>query len=237
MESVVGAANIFAELFPEESKINMSLLSSNTHASSDTILTNQAVMNGIPSNSLTLSQLNSVHRLSAYLSKSKECLNRLHRLFYRSYDDKKLPSEIEETETNTEIIRLQAMLSNNKIQEGKILKALSATQSYLVNEVNRSVELDKELKNKENTLVRVTAERNKLLKFVDNVELKPDERRGGRSLQSQKEELLKSTENSSLLNFETPETYIGSFVRKKFGPNSFFGLVVNFSRPFFKVSF
>ena len=237
MESVVGAANIFAELFPEESKINMSSPRSDIQASSDTVVMNLAVMNRIPANSLTLSQLNSVHRLSAYLSKSKNCLNRLHRLFYRSYDNKKPPSEIEEIETNTEIVRLQDTLSKSKIQEGKILKALSATQSYLVNEVNRSVELDKELKNKENTLVRVTAERNKLLKFVDNVELKPDARRGGRSLQVQKEELLKTAESSSLVNSEVPETYIGSFVRKKFGSNSFFGLVVNFSRPFFKVSF
>lgn len=235
MESMGGLANIFAELFPVVADNSVNVERRRTNTSSETIETNQGHINMIPATSLTPSQLQSIHRLSVYLSKSQRCLDRLHRLYFRNYDGKKTPSEIDEIETNAEIKRLQDTLTKSKVHEGKILKALSATQDYLKNEVNRSVELDKELKSKEDTLVRVTAERNKLLKFVNNVELKPDDRRGDRSLQSQRDEFLRTTITSSPLDIEMPETYCGSFVRKKFGPNSFFGLIVKFSRPFFKV--
>ena len=195
----------------------------------------------ISPDSLTRSQFQRVQHLFSYFAKMKFCSEKLHLLFHRGADKEPLgpdnDSDVVAAEAEVEANKLQAELLASNIREGKQLKIICALRDYLMIEINRSEDADTELKVAEDNLVKMTVERNKYFKIAQQLELnnikadkgvKEDKAQGAQAVRQ-------PTIPQVVFNSEIPELYCGSFVRKKFGNNFFFGLIVHFSAPFFKV--
>ena len=228
-ESIRGAVTSFLELFPGDTVLSRGVHADASAASGSS---GQQFPNRIAPSLLTANQTQIAHRLSAYLSHSIRDSDSLHRLFFRTYDNNTVGYNFQEDAVSAENVRLQNSLRECKKKEGEHLKVINALQDYLKNEVNRSADADKELRLKEDALVRVTAERNKFMKFINNIQTGSSQ-----SFNSEREKLLKSTISTTAVASETAESYCGSFVRKKFGTSFYFGLIVSFRQPFFKVLF
>lgn len=193
--------------------------------------------------SLTRSQFQRVQHLFSYFAKMKFCSEKLHLLFHRSTVIDPVghvnDSHVVVAEAVVEANKLQEELVAGNIREGKQLKIICALRDYLMIEINRSEDADTELKLAEDNLVKMTVERNKYFKIAQQLELnniKADQ--GAKEEKVQGVQAVRQpTIPQVVFNSDIPELYCGSFVRKKFGNNFFFGLIVHFSTPFFKVRF
>jgi hypothetical protein len=70
----------------------------------------------------------------------------------------------------------------------------------------------------------MTVERNKCIKQIAKMNSNENQN-----------QTYQSTHSSSQKEIIKKENYIGSYVRKKFGSNFFFGLIVSFDSPFYKI--
>lgn len=109
------------------------------------------------------------------------------------------------------------------------LKHTNALQrDYLVLELCRSEDLQKQLKEREDFIVTLTAERDALAKkLLMNKAL----------LSEQEQQKLRShVEDSTKIKVEEePESLLHSFVRKDFNGKWFFGIIAKYKEPYFKV--
>lgn len=182
---------------------------------------------------LTRSQFQKVQHIFSYLATMKSTSEKLHLLFHNKYAIDELGDDAD-AEAKLENERLQNEATQNKKREGKQLKVISALRDYLMIEINRSEDADTQLKLAEDKLVKMTVERNKYMKVALQLQINNMK---GETLTADGNGLVfrKTAATPVVFNTETPELYCGSFVRKKFGNNYFFGLIVYFRQPFFKV--
>jgi hypothetical protein len=199
----------------------------------------------ISPDSLTRSQFQRVQHLFSYFAKMKFCSDKLHLLFQRgAVKDPVGPSsdaDVIVAEAEVEAKKLQEELVASNIREGKQLKIICALRDYLMIEINRSEDADTELKVAEDNLVKMTVERNKYFKIAQQLELNNIKADKDKAVKEDKVQGVVAVRQPTIpqvvFNSDIPELYCGSFVRKKFGNNFFFGLIVHFSAPFFKVCF
>ena len=195
----------------------------------------------ISCDSLTRSQFQRVQHLFSYFAKMKYYSEKLNMMFHRGTVRDSLgpindANVVVASEMDVETTKLQEELMASNIREGKQLKIICALRDYLMIEINRSEGADTELKVAEDNLVKMTVERNKYFKIAQQLEL--NNIKGEKGV---KEDKVQATRKPAIpqvvFNSDIPELYCGAFVRKKFGNNFFFGLIVHFSHPFFKVRF
>ena len=182
---------------------------------------------------LTRSQFQKVQHLFSYLATMKVTSEKLHLLFHNKHAIDGLENDTD-AEARSEIERLQNESTQSKKREGKQLKIVCALRDYLMREINRSEDADTQLKLAEDKLVKMTVERNKYMKVALQLQLNNVK---GETLTADSNGLAfrKTAAKPIVFNTELPDLYCGSFVRKKFGNNYFFGLIVYFKQPFFKV--
>ena len=106
---------------------------------------------------------------------------------------------------------------------------IALQRDYLVLELCRSEDLQKQLKEREDYIVTITEER-------DNLARKLLAHKA--SLSQQEQERLRShIETATKAKVEDePESLINSFVRKEFNGLQFFGIIARYKAPYFKVS-
>ena len=247
-----GALNTFTEIFEEKSfSNNDDAIASKSHDSKES-LTSSHVCNlcetetsssrptlsqvpdpKISPDLLTRSQFQKVQHLLSYLATMKVTSEKLHLLFHNKHAIDGLENDTD-AEARLEIERLQNESTQSKKREGKQLKIICALRDYLMIEINRSEDADAQLKLAEDKLVKMTVERNKYMKVALQLQLNNVK---GETLTADSNGLAfrKTAANPIVFNTELPDLYCGSFVRKKFGNNYFFGLIVYFKQPFFKV--
>jgi hypothetical protein len=99
---------------------------------------------------------------------------------------------------------------------------------YLYTYIYTYIQADEQLRIGEDGLLKMTIERNKYIKQI--AKMSPNENQN---------QSYQSNHSSSSTNVKKEilkkENYIGSYVRKKFGSNFFFGLIVSFDSPFYKI--
>jgi hypothetical protein len=125
------------------------------------------------------------------------------------------------------------MMEKSKL-EIKNNKTIATLQEFLVLELNRNEKLEETLKAKEIELVNVTVERNKLEKSSN----------GSQGLRSSSSdyavEKAKSKDQKDRMEaaqalYNNPMNVLGMYVRKSFGSSFFFGLIVSYEVPYYKV--
>jgi hypothetical protein len=195
-------------------------------------------------NLMSQQSLQKLQQLSVHISSVKDAGDRLHMLFSSKKESTVLQGNTEmnsnenENESEKENYRLQNSLSDCKKNEAKNLKTISALQDYLIKEINRSEDADKDWKICQNDLVQMTFERNKYMKFLTQCKTL-DHGKNRTKFNNEIDKILdlpleaKNTSSSSEFNQE--KDYTGSFVRKKFGGIYFFGYIFCLKRPFYKV--
>lgn len=229
--AIDGAITTFVELFGEIKPIGSSQNSVNgigesSSHSSDNSKNGKSINNSPNSltHLLTSKQYQKVHHLSIHLENIKGSSNLLHRLYHRNSNTEDIENDDDlANEDKNEIRRLQDELQKRKKDEIKTFKIISTLQNLLENEVIRNEEADEQLRTGEDSLLKMTVERNKYIKLMTKINSNEDN--GNYSSQS--------TYSSSTVTQK--KDYIGSHVRKKFGPNFFFGFIVSFESPFYKV--
>lgn len=190
--------------------------------------------NRIPTDSLTRDQCQRVQHLFAYFEKMKSCSDRLQLLFQcgtargkiGSTDD----SDLDINDVKREVVQLQNEVIERKRTEQKHLQMICALRNYLMIEINRAEDADGGLKSAEENLVKMTVERNNYKQMAQK--MLETGKSGPKSGSTEKGPVV---QKSLVINSEMPELYVGTFVRKKFGVHHFFGLIVQFNHPFFKV--
>ena len=250
--SVDGALSTFTDIFEEKSFSNNENLIAGKSDDSRESITSSYVYNlcetetsssrptlsqvpdpKISPDLLTRSQFQRVQHLFSYLASMKSTSEKLHLLFHNKHAIDGLENDYD-AEARFEIERLQNESTQNKKKEGKQLKIICALRDYLMIEINRSEDADTQLKLAEDKLVKMTVERNKYMKVA--LQLQLNNMKGEVVTADSNGVVIRKTAATPVVfNTEMPELYCGSFVRKKFGNNFFFGLIVYFKQPFFKV--
>lgn len=188
----------------------------------------------IPTDSLTRDQCQKVQHLFTYFEKMKSCSDRLQLLFEYGTARSKTGSsddfDLDMDDIKREVTLLQNEVIERKRSEQKHLQTICALRNYLMIEINRAEDADMGLKSAEENLVKMTVERNNYKQMAQK--MLETGKQGPKSGGSEKGQVV---QKSSVINSEMPELYVGTFVRKKFGVHHFFGLIVQFNHPFFKV--
>ena len=164
-----------------------------------------------------------IQHLSGHLSNMKRSVRRLHILHNR-----KNRGNRKDFEMLTENAFLQSKLNETKAANSLLSKQLSAVKNYLVNEINRAEKSDKKLHETENALVDMTVERDEnKKKFMDqNI-----------AWNSKTYYSANSSNNFENQQIQDPRrNLVGVHIRKEFDREFYFGLVVLFEFPFYKVT-
>lgn len=123
-----------------------------------------------------------------------------------------------------------ATTSPSKGNEAALVKKINCLREYLVNELNRSENAEQELKKKEEELVIVTAERDKLQrKLASALHANTSSSNQGstaRTIANVVSASVKSLHGDRVDS--QPESYVNSYIRKPFGSAFFFGLVAQY---------
>ena len=183
------------------------------------------------SHRFTGSQCLQIQHLSGHLSNIGNSVRRLHILHNRKKrgnrnDDKAVSDNVFLQTKLTESNNLNALMSMQ----------MSAIKNYLVNEINRSEEADKLLHEKENALVEMTVQRDDFRKKSIEQNLKL-----AAGLDCADQNYLKSASAStSIYDIQhdvsgVRKNLVGVYIRKEFDMEYYFGLVVLFRAPFYKV--
>jgi hypothetical protein len=180
--------------------------------------------------SLSLSQKQDIAHFSTNLSKARDAAGKIRRL--TSTCNSSVPTEVE-------LQTLKGVLAEKTKAEKSFAKTICTLQDYLVNELNRAETLESELKAKENELLQMTVEKNKYQKL--SLHSSNGSRSNGKALFSGSDvaaSTVVKNEHADLdsLYDESHTDLIGCFVRKKFGSNYFFGLVISLEHPYYKVN-
>lgn len=195
-----------------------------------------ANIQNVPYDTFTGSQCLQIQHLSGHLSNIRSSVRRLHILHNRTIRGDKR----EDSETLTENTFLQSKLIESRNLNALMAMQISAIKNFLVNEINRAEKADELLNLKENLLVEVTVERDEFKKkFMDqNIAW------NSRSLyeeQSMYSNFLHRNADrfppcALRTSIQDPRrNLVGSHIRKEFDNEFFFGLVVLFEYPFYKV--
>jgi hypothetical protein len=105
-------------------------------------------------------------------------------------------------------------------------KKLHLLQEYLTNELVRNEELEKQVYTLEADILKATEEKVELRK-------KLNKQMEGRSSSSSYTKTQPNVSNETTST--NPELLIGGFIRKAFGDLHFFGLIANYTEPYFQV--
>ena len=200
---------------------NLKDSSSINHVFVDLSSTIQPIQNS-HSHRFTGSQCLQIQHLSGHLSNIRNSVRRLHILHNRikrgnRNDDKAVSDNVFLQTKLTESNNLNALMSMQ----------MSAIKNYLVNEINRSEEADKLLHEKENALVEMTVQRDDFRKKSIEQNLKSIAGLGC----ADKNHLNSDQHDVSGVR----KNLVGVYIRKEFDKEFYFGLVVLFRAPFYKV--
>lgn len=155
---------------------------------------------------LSLSQLDYVKRLSGLIATSKKSAELCKHLLMEPLND-----------TESERIRfLENSLRDAEKLESKQEQRVLLLQEYLVHELRRAEELENKLREKESELVSAEDKIDKLNKRLSH----GDQNGNGKRLRTD----------------DPTDDFIGSFVRKRFAESYYFGVVVKFDAPYYRVS-
>ena len=196
---------------------------------------------------LTEAQCQKLQHISGYLRKVKDAGEVLYRLYGRNDSDGTFdPSE--------ELKNLRQELLNQKKEEEKYMKTMVALQDFLVIELNRSEATEARLKEKEDIITTLEEEKKKyFILYCSERDNNAATRRGGAgtggrgssaaAMATAAASAAAAAGPTSKLGDVTTtgdketlaQMAVGKFVRKKFDTRKFFGLIMEFSHPFFKV--
>ena len=168
-----------------------------------------------------------IQHLSGHLSNMKRSVRRLHILHNR-----KNRGNRKDFEMLTENAFLQSKLNESKASNSLLSKQLSAVKNYLVNEINRAEKSEKKLHEIENALVDMTVERDENKKKFLDQNIAWNSRTYYSDLPSNNSSVY-GTENQQIQ--DPRRNLVGVHIRKEFDREFFFGLVVLFEFPFYKV--
>jgi hypothetical protein len=196
----------------------------------------------VDASTLTPGQLQDLVHCSAVLSKARMAASKIKRL--TSSVSSSNPLEVE-------ISALRSQLAEKKKSEQQYLKTIHTLQDYLVNELNRCEDLEIKLKKGENELVLMTAERNKFMKLAQqggiagnrgsakalftSVDAQSTAAAGASAVEGATVDLATDADSEPAVAVGPPNDVIDKYVRKKFGSNYFFGLIVGFEAPYYRV--
>ena len=194
---------------------------------------------------ITPAQCNKIDQLSGYMISVRNLAEKLSRIH--------LHSNKESTNLNheVELTNLSKLLMEKKVMNDKNVQRISVLQTFLVNELNRSEKAEKDLIDRENDLVSMTDERNKYMKQLQSYQKQVEQlnllmktkqagnqqQRNGfmNSLTKVNDDNTNGNGCNTVYDSDSIHAMIGTFVRKKFGANHFFGLAVSYEKPFYKV--
>lgn len=122
--------------------------------------------------------------------------------------------------------------------DASLAKKMILLQEYLVNELNRSEHAEQRLKVKEDELVAVTAEKEKLLKKIAAMTaggIYVQSNAGGSSYSTSSVKAgsatVKTEYQPSDRGDPNPHNYVGCYIRKAFGNSYFFGVIAAYDQP------
>jgi len=157
-----------------------------------------------------------------------------------------LPSNTDEE--NKDISKVELDQPNNNhiliidqnLLERKQKRTISALQDYLSQELTRAEELESKLQAKEMELVHVVAERDMYMKKYQQVNLNSSSQIQSKAIYSSQSNQPVTSSITKLKNDDievpfNPQEWVGRYIRKAFGSSYYFGIVVYFDTPYFKV--
>jgi hypothetical protein len=199
-----------------------SVISGSNSGTEDSIMRTEEIDSDvtITSQRFTGSQCLQIQHLSGHLSNIRSSVRRLHILHNRL-----VRGDRKDAEVISENSFLKSKLIESRNQNALISMQLSAVKNYLVNEINRSEKSDEMLNAKENMLVEMTVERDEFKKkFLDETTSS-----NSRNFYAERSDYNRNQVQDPRRNL------VGVHIRKEFGSEFFFGLVVVFESPFYKV--
>lgn len=186
----------------------------------------------IPRSQLSATQCAAIGQLSGYLTEVHEYVT-----------DYKLTKKHEESS-----LKSFPLLQPKKDydEHRKLCQRVTLLQEYLVNELTHSEQLESRLLEAESQLLKLTDEKNKLMKKISRYE-------GGGTMQVSASNTSTAHHNHAAGSKETSDTttgnnldemsedvdplaLLGKFIRKQFGDRKYFGLVCNYDKPYYGVS-
>ena len=173
--------------------------------------------------SFTGSQCLQIQHLSGHLTNIRNSVRRLHILHNRKKRGRRNDSSVESDD-----VFLQTKLTESNNINALMSLQMSAIKNYLMNEINRSEEADRLLHEKEKDLVEMTVQRDDFRKKFNEQHSKLNTR-PNRLDQIWSGSISDCDVNCARKNF------VGSYIRKEFDKEFYFGLVVLFEAPFYKV--
>jgi hypothetical protein len=194
---------------------------------------------------LSSSHCERIKHISGYLISIKKAADFLYRLQHRLVDEDSISGNRNLSPSpDEELAKLRETLIQRKKHEEATQKKICALQDFLVNELNRAEAAENALKVRENELVQITEERNKYMKMVAQLQAGGRVPGNGMVLKSETGGGAgqNASENATAVTVVTTKSsqpnvvdLVGKYIRKKFGSSFFFGLVVAFDKPFYKV--
>ena len=178
-----------------------------------------------------------IQHISGHLSNMKRSVRRLLILHNR-----KNRGNRKDFEMLTENAFLQSKLNESKAANSLLSKQLSAVKNYLVNEINRAEKSEEKLHEIENVLVDMTVERDEYKKkFMDqniawNSGTYHSENSQNRSNLNRNNDGISAYEMQNQQLQDSRRNLVGVYIRKEFNREFYFGLVVLFEFPFYKVT-
>ncbi len=131
--------------------------------------------------------------------------------------------------------------NQNVVMEDQVTKMhmkISLLQDMLIQEMNKSEELEISLRSSEAELLAVTEEKAELQKKIEKLTRKiGDENMHSNSYPrsiSHNPSTSDKTKQSNLAN-QNPESFVGRYIRKQFDNRKYFGIISSYSTPFFLV--
>lgn len=173
--------------------------------------------------SFTGSQCLQIQHLSGHLTNIRNSVRRLHILHNRKKRGRRNDSSVESDE-----VFLQTKLTESNNINALMSLQMSAIKNYLMNEINRSEEADRLLHEKEKDLVEMTVQR-------DDFRKKFNEQHSKLIARPDRLDQIWSGSISDCDVNGARKNLVGSYIRKEFDKEFYFGLVVLFEAPFFKV--
>ena len=173
--------------------------------------------------SFTGSQCLQIQHLSGHLTNIRNSVRRLHILHNRKKRGRRSDSSVESDD-----VFLQTKLTESNNINALMSMQMSAIKNYLMNEINRSEDADRLLHEKEKDLVEMTVQR-------DDFRKKSNEQHSKLIARPDRLDQIWSGSISDCDVNGARKNLVGSYIRKEFDKEFYFGLVVLFEAPFYKV--
>jgi hypothetical protein len=184
----------------------------------------------IQASQITLPQRDKIKNIAGHLKSAYDAVNKL-RIFSCDNSNNLIEGRLEKYE--------KELLAHKKT-ERKHLKMICALQEYLVNELNRNEQLENQLKAKETALVNAIQARKDLQAKYTSTKLsilKSESLSSSSASTVQKNDstIKKSIPFSDAEVAMKPQLLINQYVRRIFQGDFFFGLVLDYEAPYYKV--